>query len=109
MIVNTEQIQRGITSYVENEIASKATGLKKFGVYFMLPSIQKTVADYTKTLKKILPDMFDDSGNVDLDRLYNLSKTAIQKSGQIEFMGIIFNEYDIDSMYSYIKSTSDIR
>lgn len=103
MTVNTEQIQRGITSYVENEIASKATGLKKFMIFFMLPSMQKTVADYVGTMKKMLPDLFDENGNADIDRIYNLAKVAIQKSGQIEYLGIIFNESDIDSIYVHIK------
>lgn len=43
---------------------------------------------------------------VDLDQLYNRSKTAIAKSGQIELAGIIFNETDIDKLYSYIRNTS---
>ena len=104
-MVNLEQIQMGILGFVEKEIASKATGFKKFGIYFMLPTIKKSVVDYLVKMKSFMPDLFDENSNVDLDQFYNLAKDAIKKSGQFEFMGIIFNETDIDKLYSYIKST----
>ena len=105
MIVNLEQIQMGVLGFVEKEIASKATGFKKFGIYFIMPTIKKSVADYLVKLKSFMPDLFDENSDVDLDKFYNLAKDAIKKSGQFEFMGIIFNETDIDKLYSYIKST----
>ena len=106
MMVNLEQVQTGIVNFVDREIGSKATGLKKFGVYFLMPSIKKTVADYLLKLKGFMPELFDENNNVDIDKFYSISKDAIRKSGQFEFMGIIFNETDIDKLYSYIKSTS---
>ena len=45
MVVNIEQVQRGVVSYVEKEIGQKATGIKKFGVYFIMPSINRYVAE----------------------------------------------------------------
>ena len=104
-MVNLEQIQMGILGFVEKESASKATGFKKFGIYFMMPTIKKSVVDYLVKMKSFMPDLFDENSNVDLDQFYNLAKDAIKKSGQFEFMGIIFNETDIDKLYSYIKST----
>ena len=103
MVVNLEQVQNGVTNFIEKEIASKATGFKKFGVYFFIPTIRKTTADYLNKIREFMPDMFDENGNVELDKPYNLAKDAIKKSGQFEFMGIIFNETDIDRLYSYIK------
>ena len=35
MIVNLEQVQTGIAHFVEKEIAPKATGFRKFGIYFI--------------------------------------------------------------------------
>ena len=93
---------------MENEIAPKATGIKKFGVYFMLPTIAKTVGDYLDKLKSIMPSMFDESGRVKITEIYDNAKAAYQKSGQFEFMGIIFNETDIDSLYNHIKSVSGV-
>lgn len=105
MVVNTEQIQKGVISYIEKEIGSKATGFKKFGVYFMIPLINKQVVDYVNKFRGVVPEMFDENGNVKIDEVYNNSKQAIQKSGQFEFAGIIFNEIDVDKIYSYIKNT----
>lgn len=105
MLVNLEQVQIGVTNFVEREIAPKATGFKKFGVYFMLPAIQKTTVDYMLKLKAFVPDLFDENGNVKLDEFYSHAKNAIQRSGQFEFMGLIFNETDIDKLYSSIRST----
>ena len=105
MSVNIEQIQKGITLFVEKEIAPKATGIKKFGIYFMLPTIQKTVANYLTKVKELMPDLFDENGGIKLDEFYSQAKSAVQKSGQFEFMGIIFNETDIDKLYTYIKGT----
>lgn len=105
MIVNLEQVQMGVVNFIEKEIASKATGFKKFGVYFLMPTIKNMVVDYMNKMKKIMPELFDENGNVHIDKFYNTAKDAIKKSGQFEFMGIIFNETDVDKLYSYIKST----
>lgn len=102
MVVSIQQIQKGVNAFVENEIASKTTGFRKFGVYFLMPTITNTVADYVNKLKQFMPDAFDGE-NVRIETLYNVGKGAIQKSGQFEFMGLIFNETDIDKLYSYIK------
>jgi hypothetical protein len=108
MYVNLEQIQNGITQFIDREIAQKATGFKKFGIYFMLPTIKKTVANYISQFKAFIPDLFDENGRVMLDDAYNYAKSAIQKSGQFEFMGVIFNETDVDKLYSYIKGTATV-
>lgn len=105
MLVNLEQVQIGIANFVDKEIGAKAVGIKKFGVYFIMPIIKKTISDYLLKLKNFIPDLFDENNNIDLDGFYNIAKEAIQKSGQFEFMGIIFNETDIDKLYTCIKST----
>lgn len=106
MIVNLEQIQAGVVKFIEAEIASKATGFKKFGIYFMLPTIQKKVVDYLQNIKEFMPDLFDENSNVKLDKFYNNAKSAIQKSGQFEYMGIIFNENDVDKLFASIKGNT---
>ena len=108
MMVNLEQVQIGVTNFIDREIGAKATGFKKFGVYFLMPTIKKTISDYLLKIKGFMPDMFDENNNIDLDKFYNIAKDAIRKSGQFEFMGIIFNETDVDKLYSYIKSTGTI-
>ena len=98
-----EQIQNGVVKYVEQELASKAVGVKKFAIYFILPTIKTKTVGYIQQFKPIFPEFFDSNGNVDLDKVYNQSKDAIRNSGQFEFAGIIFNETDIDRLYVSIK------
>lgn len=107
MVVSINQIQNGVLSFIENEIAKKAVGIQKFATYFFMIAYADKVTNFITTLQEnpmIKPlEIFTDSGNVDVDRLYNFAKQAIQKSGQITFAGIIFNESDIDKLYEYIR------
>ena len=108
MLINVQQIQRGLVNYVENEIAKRATGITKFGVYFILPKLSSNTAALVNVLRDniMFKDMFDENGNIELDAVYNGAKEAIRKSGQIEMYGVIFNESDIDKLYNYIKNTA---
>lgn len=107
MVVGVNQIQTGVINFIENEIAKKAVGLQKFATYFFTIAY----ADKVTTLITGLQDnpmikplgIFNENGNVDLDKLYNFAKGAIQKSGQFTVAGIIFNETDVDKLYEYIK------
>ena len=106
MTANIEQIQNGVINFIEKEIASKAVGLKKFGVYFFMPIIKTKVAGYLLNAKELMPELFDENNNVNVDKVYNMAKEAIKKSGQFEYLGIIFNETDVDKLYSYIRQTA---
>jgi hypothetical protein len=96
----------GIANYIESEIASKAVGFQKFATYFVLQRINIIIDKYMTALKsnELVQDLFDDSGKVDIDALYHMSKKAIQKSGQITMLGVILGESDIDKIYSFIRS-----
>ena len=105
MFVNTQQVQVGIANFIENEIAKKAVGANKFIVYFALPIINKkvtqTINDFAQN--PLTKHLFDENNNVDVDTVYNMAKSAVQKSGQFVYYGIVFNETDIDKLYTYIK------
>lgn len=105
-MVNVQQIERGVANYIETEIASKAIGVKKFVVYFMIPQINKKIADTITSLSgnAMFAGLCDESGNIDLDAVYTQAKDAIRHTGQIELAGIAFNEGDIDSLYRYISA-----
>lgn len=107
MIVTIQQIQLALATYVEHELAKKATGIMKFGIYFILPKIPKYVLGFVGKYidNPFFKDMFDENGNVKIDEVYNTAKEAIRKSGQIEMFGFVFNETDIDKLYTYIKQT----
>ena len=108
MFVNTEQIQVGVVNFMENEIAKKAVGAQKFGIYFAMPIVGKKIAEYINGFAKneFTKDFFDGNGNVNLDLVYNMAKDAVRKSGQFVLFGIVFNETDIDKLYNYIKATN---
>lgn len=110
MYVSIQQIQNGVINYVEQEIASKAVGIKKFMVYFIIPNINDKIPELLNKVKNndVFKSYFTDDNMIDLDQLYNSAKSAIRKTGQIEYSGILFNETDIDKLYSYIKSTEVI-
>jgi hypothetical protein len=105
MFVNMEQIQMGVTNFIENEIAKKAVGFNKFATYFALPIINKKITKYLNdfSTNPLTKEMFDENKNLDLNAVYNMAKSAVQKSGQFVFYGIMFNENDIDKLYTYIK------
>lgn len=108
MIVNTQQIQVGITNYIEAELATKATGFTKFAIYFMMPTILNKANSMLNSFKdnEFANSFFDENGNVKLDDVYRTAKSAINKTGQIVVSGIIFNETDIDKLYSYIANAT---
>jgi peroxiredoxin len=46
MLVNLDQVRIGAKKFVEYELAHKATGVTKFMIYFVMPSIDKKVCSY---------------------------------------------------------------
>lgn len=107
-MVNLQQVEVGIINYIEKEIAQKAVGMQKFAIYFLMPQIPKKIEElFNKNKDNAMLNIYlDENGNIDLDAVYNNAKQAIRKSGQITMWGIIFNESDIDKIYTYIKNTT---
>jgi hypothetical protein len=105
MFVNTEQIKIGINNFIDNELGKKSSGFQKFAVYFAMPIIDKKIIQYLNNFStnELTKEMFDENKNLDLNAVYNMAKSAVQKSGQFVFYGIMFNENDIDKLYTYIK------
>ena len=108
MFVTTEQIQVGTTNFIEQEIAKKAVGKDKFFIYFAMPIIKKKVVEYVNAFStnEMTKFIFDENNNVNLDEVYSMAKDAIKKSGSFVLYNIIFNETDVDKLYTYIKNTS---
>ena len=104
--MNINQIELGIMDFIQNEIASKATGLQKFLIYtgsFLGAGKMENLANKHQKLLKDLGIMTTD-GAIDLDILYSAAKKGIEKSGKFEYKGIIFDETDVDKLYQYIKN-----
>lgn len=108
MAVTLQQVKAGIGNYADAELGRKAQGMAKFGVYFMLPRLDKLVDGYyAKAVNNpLFSDMFDSNGNVELEAVYEAAKAAMDKSGQLEMYGFRFGRSDIDMLYDYIRNTS---
>ena len=106
MFVNKEQVQLGVARYIENEIGNKAeSGFGKFATFFAMPIIVKKSSQIIDNFStnELTKDLFDANKNINLDEVYSMAKNAVQKSGQFMYMNMIFNETDIDKLYSYIR------
>ena len=73
MAVTLQQVKAGIGNYADAELGRKAQGVTKFGVYFMLPRVDKLIDKYYNQAvnNPLFADMFDESGNVDIDAVYD--------------------------------------
>lgn len=110
MVVNTDQIRIGVKKYIENELAHKATGVTKFMIYFIMPSMDKKVLDYIVKMQEneMFEDMFDDNKNVHLDKVYDRALFAVEKLGNkllLEKYGISMDRADVEKLYSYIRES----
>jgi len=102
MMVTVDQIERGIINYADQEIGRKASGVTKFGVYFMLPVISKRLRSAVDAMRNIDPSVFDHNGNVDIDVVKARAKEAMDRCGTVEYAGIRFSDSDIDSVVKFI-------
>lgn len=109
MKINTEQLQHAVINYFNQEILIKTSGWKKFAtdIVFNLYMVQlpSTISNLSVNPLIKATNVIDTNQLIDVDTLYTHAKNAIQKSGQFELFGIIFNETDIDKLYSMIKGT----
>lgn len=96
MRITTEQLQRAVANYFDEEIGSRATGFKKFASYFMMASLENKIPQMASKFA-------DTDGYINVDDMYNNAKMAIKKSGQFVLWDIIFDERDVDKLYSQIE------
>ena len=48
-------------------------------------------------------DIIDENGDIDIDILEDVMHKAMEKTGKFEFMGIIFNDDDVSSLFKHIR------
>lgn len=106
-----DQIKRGAARYIDEEFTSKLTGWQRWavgaGAAMALENIDSTLLELrSKPAAKAL-GVFDDAGNVNLDRVYACVKAQAQKgpvSFTAPFIGsVTINEGDVDKLYSLIQ------
>ena len=105
MYATIDQVKNGAIAFVEREIAAKAVGFQKFITYMALPFIGDAVVNYANTYREnaMTAKLFNENGEVNIDELYNMAKSAVRKSGQFTVYGVILGETDIDKIYNYVR------
>lgn len=111
-MVSISKIKAGAARYVDDEITSKLSGWQRWvvgaGAAMALENLDGLI-DPIKThpAAKALHVM-DDSGNVDVEKLYPYLKEQAKK-GPVTFAvpiigALTLNESDVDKLYTYIMS-----
>ena len=106
-VVSVDQIKVGIKKFIEMELASKANGVTKFLIYFVLPSIDKETQNMINIAREntLFSSLFDENGQILLDDVYMRASEAINKTGKIviDKFGISLDRTDIEKLYQYIR------
>lgn len=109
MIVTIEQIQAGLIKFIDSELAPKASGLGKFAIYFMAPSIPMKATDMIGQLKAsgMINDLFDESGHIKLDEVYTRAKEAMAKTGKVYIPQLNYyaDSTDVEVLFNLIKNS----
>ena len=104
MFVSMQQVKIGFTNYVVQEVARQASGKEKFLYYLALPRAGKMAEGFINSFKDnpMAKDLFDENGNIDIDKLYGEATDAIRKSGKFAMLGIWVSEDTLKTIYGYI-------
>lgn len=101
-------VKEGLLEYLQKEVLDKAQGTNKFLLYtgfaLLTTRMDEMFHQYKNhpVLKAL--DIVKENDQIDVDCLYTAMKHAISKVGTFEIMGIIFNDHDVDALYSHIKT-----
>lgn len=96
-----EDIGNVLSTYAEQNLYPKATGVQKF--FTSMASF--ALADQSKCLAKSYAPALEmlglaSDGHIDIDKLHTYADKAIAKVGKFEYLGVIFDAGDIDALFS---------
>lgn len=109
-MVNLQQVQRGLSRYVSNELTSKMTGAQKWifgaGAELYLANIGE-VFNKLKTNPMVAAlGVIDESGNIDIDKVYTVFLHQADSGSmtvEIPMAGAFtFDRSDVEKIYQYI-------
>ena len=78
--------------------------------YRLLQLTNPTVGAVTKInaikTSNLMPDLFDESGNIVIDEVYARAKEAMKKTGKLYIDGLNYfaDEVDLERLYNLIKT-----
>ena len=109
MTATIQQIEIGVSRYVNEELARKKTGTAKFAINFIdsliSPHITKKLISL-QSVPLIGDTIFDENGNVYLTALADAARSALEKSNnRLTAFGFVFDQSDIDKLINYITNS----
>ena len=111
MTVTIDQAMRGAMRYADNEVIPHLPGGKGIGAGIMLALIMEGSREKILALRENpavkMMGVMDESGNIDLDRLYNAARPRFDGQKLPVTVPIIgelrFDVSDLDKLYRYIQ------
>ena len=111
MAVTIDQAMRGAMRYADNEVIPHLPGGKGIGAGIMLALIMEGSREKILALRENpaikMMQIFDDAGNIDLDKLYNAARPRFDGQKLPVTVPIIgelrFDVSDLDKLYRYIQ------
>ncbi len=111
MTVTIDQAMRGAMRYADNEVIPHLPGGKGIGAGIMLALIMEGSREKILALRENpaikMMQIFDDAGNIDLDKLYNAARPRFDGQKLPVTVPIIgelrFDVSDLDKLYRYIQ------
>lgn len=109
-MVTTEQIKRGAARYLDEEFTAKLNGWRKWAIgaggAMALENLDTTLAALRGNPVVAALGVFDEAGNVDLDRIYAHVRKEAQK-GPVTFTApvlgpVTLNDRDVEKLYACI-------
>ena len=111
-MVNKNQLINGVVKYMDAELLPKTQGAKFWAMTALGTLASKQAAQMLDKLAEVPAlktlALVDNSGNIDIDSLYNAVRPAAEKqpaSVDIPLIGrFTFGADDVDKLYNYINS-----
>lgn len=109
-MVTTEQIKQGAARYLDEEFIAKLSGWRRWAIgaggAMALENLDTILADLRANPMAKALGVFDEVGNVDLDRIYAHVRKEAQK-GPVTFTApvlgpVTLNERDVEKLYACI-------
>ncbi len=110
-MVTMTQVKNGLMRYIDNEILPKMTGVKRFGlgIYSALAAenLEKTLLQYRSHPAVTMLDVFDEAGNVNIERIYAAAGKYLQTGEklplELPLLGtLMLDRNDLDRLYQFI-------
>lgn len=100
--ISAENLGLAVGSYLETELVPKSNGIQKVGLYLAIPLMQCKAQDLYRQYAPVLEFMecLEEDGLLNLDSLHQQLKAAVGKTGKVSLLGIVFDEDDVEKVYT---------